>query len=452
MALPPSFTNTVLNPAPASVTGFSTTGATGTWSYNTSEAEPFTRFTKDATGAAVGILWGAVAQITGAIGTVISTRLWVRSSNANSLILRNNATSMGVSYPLNANEWTEITVTGYAVTVADFRLGALITMAAAGTIDFKHGLVVAGATLPPYFDGAINGGGNYTSKWNGAANASTSTRDYYGIWAEQLGGAGAPMVQVTVIGLGGVAVSTQVIRQSGRDTWSVPGWKKRNTLGGETFTDATPPLGRPVTYTLISNGLTINSISLTVTSTTGWVQDPLSPETAMPVALTDENPAILALGKAALKRLTYGAQYEEETPLGGAYPIVRAEARSAASGLEFHLNAYQNVTSDALQQLVLDTPVLLFRGLPSWGSIPALAYLVGDVEEAPFNRDRGGQFTAWVAAGKLAAPVALGPLTGLITNAMVQDNLAGRTNASIQSVSGTKRNIDVQADPLSLGM
>jgi hypothetical protein len=57
-----------------------------------------------------------------------------------------------------------------------------------------------------------------------------------------------------------------------------------------------------------------------------------------------------------------------------------------------------------------------------------------------------------VAAGKLAAPVALGPLTGLITNAMVQDNLAGRTNASIQSVSGTKRNIDVQADPLSLGM
>lgn len=454
MALPPSFTNTVLNPVPASTTGFSNSGGAGTWTYNTSESQPFARFTKDGTAASTGFLWGSVGQIIGAIGTVVSFRLWARSSATVTLQMRNNLTTIAGAAPtLTAGVWTEVTLENHAVTVADFRLAALIgTMAANSTLDLKLALVVAGPVLPPYFDGVTNGGGNYSSKWNGTANASTSTRDYYGVWAEQLTGPGAPMVQVTVIGLGGVAVSTRVLRQCGRDEWSVPGWKKRNTLGGETFTDATPPIGRPVTYTLVANGLTINSITITVNSTTGWIQDPLSPETAIQVATTDENPAILALGKAALKRLSYGAQYEEETPLGGQYPIVRASQRSAASGVEFHLNAYQNVTSDALQQLVLDTPILLFRGLPSWGSIPALAYLVGEVEEAPYNRDRGGQFTAWVAGGKLAAPVALGPVTGLITNAMVQDNLVGRTNASIQSVSGTKRNIDVQADPLSLGM
>lgn len=304
--------------------------------------------------------------------------------------------------------------------------------------------------LDTYFDGASTGG-NYTYAWTGTANASTSTKTYYGIWAEQVSGAGAPKVQVTVIGLGGTAVTTQVIRKAGRDTWTVPGWKKRNTLGAETFTDATPPLARPITYTLISNGLTINSITITVASTTGWVQDPLSPGTAMPVATVDGNPAILALAKAALKKMTYGVRYEEETPLGGQYPVVRAGTRAAASGVEVHLNAYTNTVSDALQQLALDTPILLFRGLPSWGSIPALAYLVGDVEEAPHNRDRGGQFTRWVAEGKLAAPVALGPLTGQVTNQMVQDNLVGRTNASVQSTSGTLRNIDVQANPLGLG-
>ncbi len=452
MALPPSFTNTVLNPVPASTTGFGTSGGAGTWSYNTSEAEAFARFTKDGTTASTGFLWGSVAQITGAIGITISARFMVRTSYNTTYTVRNNATSTGYAVALTANTWTEITLPAHVTTVTDFRLAGLISsMTANSTVDLKHALVVTGAVLPPYFDGVNTGGGNYSSKWNGTANASTSTRDYYGVWAEPVSGAGAPKVQVTVIGLGVVSVSTQVIRQCGRDVWSVPGWKKRNTLGGETYTDATPPLGRPVTYTLISNGQTINSITITVDSTTGWIQDPLSPETAMPVATTDGNPAVLALGKAALKRISYGAQYEDETPLGGQYPIVRASARGAGAGVEFHLQAYQNVTSDALQQLVLDTPILLFRGLPSWGSIPALAYLIGDVEEAPYNRDRGGQFTTWVAGGKLAAPVVLGPLTGSVTNTMVQDNLVGRTNASIQSTSGTKRNIDVQADPLSLG-
>lgn len=409
-----------------------------------------------------------IPQVSGAAGETLSAMVWVKCSTARTIRLlcrpRNVSTIVGpditTSVSVPANTWVQVKAEGLVSTgsytnilVWAWPLSPGNSLVAAGDTLQMAGVVIekAATIAGPFFDGNTSDP-NYVHAWTGAANASTSTRDVYGIWVEQVTGSGAPRVQVTAIGLGTEAVTTQVTRAAGGETWSVPGWKARNTLGGETYTDWTPPLGRPVTYTLISNGQAINSRTITVTSTTGWVQDPLNPESAMPVDTTaDGGPAVLALSKAALKRLTYAASYEEETPLGGRYPIIRAQQRQGASGVEFHLNAYSNVTSDALLTLVMDTPIILFRGLPSWGSIPALAYLIGDVEEAPFNRDRGGQFTAWVAGGKLAAPVALGPLTGNVTNQMVQDNLAGRTNASIESTSATKRNIDVQANPLGLG-
>lgn len=472
MALPASRTNLALDPAATALTNWGNLGSTtSTRSINTVTFHSGTTSYKTVyTAAGTGGSKCTVANPGFATGDTVKWSVWVYPSKTITLQPYWERTSPtytggsgGAAVSCPANTWTQLTGT-LTMTAAQadatstgYGFGFLSTAAwAINDVTYTDEIIVERnvTALTTYFDGntPLMTGGNYSYKWSGTANASTSVKDYYGIWAEQVAAAGAPRVQVTAVGLGGTAVTTQVTRKAGRETWSVPGWKKRNTLSGETYTDVTPPLGRPVTYTLISNGLTINTMTITVTSTTGWVQDPLNPESAMPVETTaDGGPAILALSKAALKRLSYGAVYEEETPLGGQYPIVRANDRQGASGVEFHLNAYSNVTSDALQQLVMDTPIILFRGLPSWGSIPALAYLVGDVEEAPFNRARGGQFTAWVAAGKLAAPVSLGPLTGSVTNQMVQDNLTGRTNASIQSTSATQRNIDVQANPLGLG-
>ena len=422
-------------------------------------------WTRPGTTGSAGLIY--TQTVSGSAGKVISVLARVRSSVQKTMVLlvrfRNVSTPVGAAQTpqyitIPANTTTEFRVENVIATGAytNIQVYALILNSEVQNVGdtFDMDCVLIDDNAPALTGGYFGGTtaeGNWVSRWNGTANASTSTADYYGIWAEQVAGGGAPKVQVTAIGLGGVAADTQVTRQCGREIWSVPGWKKRNSLSADTYTDATPPLGRPVTYTLLKDGLTVNSMTITVESTTGWVQDPLSPGTAMPVATTDGNPSVLALAKASLKKATYGVTFEEETPLGGQYPIVRANQRSGASGVEFHLNAYSNVTSDALQQLVLDAPVLLFRGLPSWGSIPALAYLIGDVEEAPYNRDRGGQFTTWLAGGKLSAPVALGPIVGLITNQMVQDNLTGRTNASIQATTGSKRNIDVQANPLGLG-
>lgn len=301
-----------------------------------------------------------------------------------------------------------------------------------------------------YFDGSTVEV-NWTHKWNGAAHASTSTRDYYGVWVEQSADAGAPKVQVTAIGLGNTPVITKVVREAAGETWTVPGWKRRNTLGGDTRPDHSPPLGRPVTYTLYVNGNAVSSKTITVTSTSGWVQSPIQPDLAMPIGTTGDNPNQLALAKPSLKEVAYESRGEEEFPMGGSYPIARAATRGAAGGLSIVLNARTDAVSDEFLALMKASPILLFRPHPSWGSLPALAYLRGNVIETPLTRDVGQGFTRWTADGRLVAPVATAPLTGTVTNGMVATNLAGRTHSSIAAVSSNKRHIDIAANPLGLG-
>lgn len=171
-------TNLLTNPAPASTTGFAVSGGTGAWTYNTGEADPFARFTKDATVATTSFYWGTA--ITAPIGTVVSERFWVRSSNAATITLRNNATqfSPNETRALAANTWTEVTLQGTVTTIADFRLGFFITNMAAGTLDLKKGIVEFASTSPNYFTGSTSGAG-YQYAWTGTANASTSTQTVY---------------------------------------------------------------------------------------------------------------------------------------------------------------------------------------------------------------------------------------------------------------------------------
>ena len=450
MALPALRTNRVLNPVPASTTGFSNSGGAGTWTYNTSESQPFARFTKDGTPAATGFLWGSVGQITGAIGTIISFRLWVRCSSAVTLQMRNNLTNISGSAPsLSANVWTEVVLENHAVTVADFRLGALIgTVPAAATVDFKLAIVEAGATCSSYFSGATVETG-WKHLWTGTANASTSTREVSGIWLDGLTGAPGPRVQVTAVDLGGTAVLTQVTRESDGVTWTVPGWKAKNSLTAETWTDWFPPLNRPVTYTLFVNGQAFNSRTIQVDSTVGYIVDPLQPDGALPVDVTDTG--VLHLSHAALVTRQLKFRGKMEYPVGGRYPIASAGPRSSASGLDFVINAPSTALADQLEEMAEEAPILLFRPLPSWGRLPGVCYVAGDVAPTFFHRGAGGRFSQWSIGGELVAPVTRAAVTGTITNDMVATNLAGRTNTSIATASAWRRHIDIKANPLGLG-
>lgn len=402
------------------------------------------------TGAMIGSWFNLDGQTNS--GTVRSIGAWFRPSVTGYRAHFSGTGATMTPVTLTPNVWTWVALAGYSGYV-----GAYVTRtdgASANLTDLCYVTGVTcevGTTAPTSnFDGSTVETG-WTHAWTGTVNASTSTRDVYGVWPEQSVEAGAPKVQVTAIGLGVTSVTTQIVREAGGETWTVPGWKKKNTLGGATFTDFAPPLGRPVTYTLFVDGNAVSSRTITVTSTKGWVSSPTQPDLAMPISLDGDDPNMLALAKPSLKDYRYASHGEEEYPMGGRYPIARSAPRGGAEGLSFVMNARTDAVSDTFQTLMASSPILLFRGLPSWGSIPPLAYLKGDVVENPFNRDVGQGFTQWTAEGKLVAPVATAPISGLITNAMVATNLAGRTHSSIAAASGTKRHIDIAANPLGLG-
>jgi hypothetical protein len=305
---------------------------------------------------------------------------------------------------------------------------------------------------PTYFSGATAPDANWRYIWNGTANASTSSMEYRGVWVETISASGAPKVQVTVSGLGTVAGTVQVTRTADGETWTVPGWYGRSVIDTDTGPDFAPPLGRPVTYTVFFNGQQLGQMSITVPSATGWVQDPYDPTTAMPINTLLTDPTILTMAHGALATRSGATNASRATVMGSSRPYSISGQRITESGVSIILHAWQNTTSDAFKN-VADAPVLLFRGLPSWGSLPGLAYIDGPVQEAAEDRYRksgNNALTVWTITGDLIQPISRQPVTGQITNDQVQTNLAGVTNTTIAARSGTKRNIDVKANPLSL--
>jgi hypothetical protein len=116
------------------------------------------------------------------------------------------------------------------------------------------------------------------------------------------------------------------------------------------------------------------------------------------------------------------------------------------------MNAWQNALSDRFKAMS-ETSILLFRSLPSWGSLPGLMYTDGQIQEFAVNRARvypNDGLTQWVVTGDMVVPVSRAPITGSITNDMVQTNCAGVTNNTILARSGAKKNIEIKANPLGL--
>jgi hypothetical protein len=362
-----------------------------------------------------------------------------------------NLTSPMVSCP--ANVWTRITVSGTVppgATLGTVYFNTETVSTAGDTYDFDSLLIEKVAALDTYFDGDTEEAG-WSHLWQGLDNASASTRDATGLWVDvELEGTARTIL--TVLGLGLAQSVTKIVRTDGKSTWPVPGWGRRLTVDADTGTDWTVPLGRPVTYTLFKDGVAIASRTVTVNAATGDIMDPLDPPGALKVNTTDLDPNVLTLSNLAITKIIHAnTASDREYPLGARYPIARPGVRSAAQQVPLVFNAARNQASDALLDMVQDAPILLVRALPSWGSVPALIYTDAPVEEVPLNRGRGGQFTQWSLEADAVAPVTRASAAGRVTNAEVQAALTGRTHDSIQAASGTKRHVEIKANPLSLG-
>lgn len=444
-----------------------------------------------------GILYGSTTGLTAA--QTYTASIWVRSSVAQSLYISvdwNNAgggyisTTASGAVAVLANTWTRINVTGTApalttqANISGIVGGAGANWAIGGTLDMQGVLLETGPTLQAffdgntavttllghswtgasdastsiefnltaYFDGSLPPDSSYRYFWTSTANASTSHAEYRGIWVENVTGPPCPRVQVTVSGLGLAAGLVQVTRTADGETWTVPGWYNRSVVDTDTDTDFAVPLGRNVTYTLFFNGAQIGQMSITVTSTTGWVQSPYDPAGAMPINTLLSDPAVLTLAKGALDSRTHASNASKATVMGSKRPHSISGQRLVDGSTMFILHAWKNATSDQFKTMAT-APILLIRGLPSWGSLPGLAYTDAPAQEYAVSRYKNyplDGLTQWVISGDLVQPISRKPLTGAVTNDQVQANLTGVTYNTILARSGSKKNVDIKANPLGL--
>lgn len=476
MALPADLINLATNPSAETVTNYSAIpGTGGTAALTNVSTHPYVgaKNNKVTWSVAVGAVSGGVqylepSGIPASANQAIQCRVYSSKAQLVSLTVEflNAASALvntltGPNVLLAANTWTQLTVTGTsgaAVTQARLKVQAV---AAAGGVGWQAGdsfeidavQIETGTTCSPAFNGSLPPDSNYRYFWTGATDASTSHAEYRGIWVEQRAGGGTPATQITVSGLGNTAGSVQVTRTADGETTTVPGWYNRSVVDTDTDPDFAVPLGRSVTYTLFFNGAQIGQKSITITSATGWVQSPYDPTSAMPINTVLTDTSILTLAKGSLDSRVHASNSTRVTAMGARRPYAIAGQRGADGAIAIVLHAWKNATSDQFKAMIAQAPILLIRGLPSWGSLPGLAYLDAPAQELNVTRYKNypnDGLTQWALAGDLVQPVSRKPLTGSVTNDQVQTNLAGTTYNTILARSGSKKNVDVKANPLGL--
>ena len=80
-----------------------------------------------------------------------------------------------------------------------------------------------------------------------------------------------PAVRVTVSGVTSTTVFTLQRLCEGR-TVTVPGWRARQFVDSVVDMDWAAPTNRPITYTLLVNGVTVTSATVTLPSAYAWLR------------------------------------------------------------------------------------------------------------------------------------------------------------------------------------
>lgn len=208
---------------------------------------------------------------------------------------------------------------------------------------------------------------------------------------EVMPGEGAPQVGITVDGLGASAViSVDVSWDDGYSWHGVRGVSNEPVVGGTAFfRDFVPPLNVDAIYRLTVHSGTeaaAGEAAILVESEVGWIQDPLAPRNAIPVAgLKRADAVALMSGTAAAveRRQAFDAAVVEGTSL----PVVSVGRRQAPSNVPVLLRAVvadQIGFVNALRRLLDEAGTVVLRGLPSALPLDAVAHVVaGDVVELP---------------------------------------------------------------------
>lgn len=261
-----------------------------------------------------------------------------------------------------------------------------------------------------------------------------------------------PRVEITVTNLSTGTTIYNIWRTSDGVRTVVRGARNRSTVGSDALIDYESPLGRPVTYDIeVVSGVTATSPTTpgttTVTSSTWWIQDPLAPSSAIPLAVSQQDTAIPTLTAAAVKALAYAADINIIPILGSSLPVALMGTRQVASGVDFSMFTRAAEATTTLRNLIQQTPLLLVRtnGVRNDG-VPGLAYFASAKPvEVPVTVAYGGTLTNWQLQGDLVAAPSLNVLVPIWTYGTVQALWA--TYQQAQTTLAAETYLDVLKSP-----
>jgi hypothetical protein len=264
-----------------------------------------------------------------------------------------------------------------------------------------------------------------------------------GVTAEAILSAPCPRVGVTITGLEvGVSVVT-VWRTADGERNPVRGARRAVMNDGAFVVDWDAPLGRPITYEVeVISGPTgasrTTSAAVSVDAVTGWLMDPLVPQTAVPVVGGDGNEVYLR--PAALAALEYKAQVRMFDVMGSNKPLALFGPRMAAKGVDLAMGTQSAEQNARLAKLLQSTAQLLFRPLPSWGQfeIGGTLFLANaSATQLPVDVSWGGEMTWWDLQSDVVGAPTVKVLTATFSYGDVQmltatyqqkqDRMAGKT-------------------------
>jgi hypothetical protein len=261
-----------------------------------------------------------------------------------------------------------------------------------------------------------------------------------------------PRVEVTIAGLVSSAETVNVWRTADGRRQAVRGGRKRTVVGSDFVTDYEAPLGRVLSYDLevlsgSDAGAVVTTATVTVLSSTWWIQDPLVPSSAIPLNVAKQDSTAPYLMASAVKSLEYGASVTLIPILGSPDPVALMGNRSSAGNVSFDMFTNLASVTTQLRNLIKQTSLILVRptGTRNDG-IPGLAYFAsGKPVEKPVTVAFGGTLTMWTLGGDLVAAPTMNVLIPIWTYGKVQALWA--TYQQAQTTLSGKTYLDVLKSP-----
>lgn len=239
------------------------------------------------------------------------------------------------------------------------------------------------------------------------------------VTVEELPPAPAPRVGVTItdLGIGDSIVTVWQIADGARN--AIPGYRRVPMIDAAFVIDYYVPLGRPVTYEVevLSGPDGANrttSDPVTVASDTGWLMDPLVPQSAVPVVGERRTSGDIYLRGAALAQMEFAADASVIKIMGSKKPMALFGERMAATGLDTSMGTRSQAENAQLKDLLESTASLHFRPLPVWGDLQldgSMFLLNPVVRKTPVNVLIGGNLTWW----DMVSDVVQGPTIKVLT-------------------------------------